>query len=489
MGEASAKADDFEYDVLISYFDRSDAARIRPLVERLENDGLKVWFDDRDVPPGVSPAQAFLKVHGRTRTLIVVFGEWHTGSTATDLEYQTCRFRDPSNPRLRLIPLYLRTRRADDKLASFAAIDWTRDTECGIPLAARSCRPGAMRPPAERRSIAGFMPGSTSLPAYRSRPTAPAVSGSNDGTVLVWDRDPLSADWTCAAVLEGQKSGVRALALSSDGQHAVSGSIDRTLRIWDFDPTTASWTAAGDLVGHTGNVWSVLLSSDGGRVISGSLDRTVRVWEARPRHTFVELRRRSQGAPGKRVERGAGRPTACSPFRARTTARSGSGSEIPRVQTGLALPCSKGTRQPSGASPWPAAAAAPSQARLTVPSGLGTRAHDGVLELRRRPGGAPGRRVERGAAGDGRRAVSSATSGGVRVWDHNPATASWTCSVVIKGQSGSQRGPAITETVAAPSRALRMARSGSGSCPDRLRAADPRGSDDYTNAKVLLTRR
>ena len=46
MGKANATAEEFEYDVLISYPDRT-AGRIRPLVERLENDGLKVWFRHR----------------------------------------------------------------------------------------------------------------------------------------------------------------------------------------------------------------------------------------------------------------------------------------------------------------------------------------------------------------------------------------------------------------------------------------------------------
>ena len=101
-------------------------------------------------------------------------------------------------------------------------------------------------------------------------------------------------------MLEGQKSGVRGLAVSGDGQHVVSGSIDRTLRIWDFDPTTASWTAAGDLVGHTGNVWSVAFSSDGERVISGSLkrhgkeiftlqERHVRYWMSQPVPVYLVI--------------------------------------------------------------------------------------------------------------------------------------------------------------------------------------------------------
>ena len=47
MGKANAKGDEFEYDVLISY--PTGSVIIRQLVRRLEEDGLKVWFLDRDV--------------------------------------------------------------------------------------------------------------------------------------------------------------------------------------------------------------------------------------------------------------------------------------------------------------------------------------------------------------------------------------------------------------------------------------------------------
>ena len=53
MGKANAKGDEFEYDVLISY-PNGITSIIRQLVRRLEEDGLKVWFLDRDVKTGGS---------------------------------------------------------------------------------------------------------------------------------------------------------------------------------------------------------------------------------------------------------------------------------------------------------------------------------------------------------------------------------------------------------------------------------------------------
>ena len=42
---ASDMADAFQYDVFLSHSSK-DKAVVRPLAERLRNDGLKVWFDE-----------------------------------------------------------------------------------------------------------------------------------------------------------------------------------------------------------------------------------------------------------------------------------------------------------------------------------------------------------------------------------------------------------------------------------------------------------
>jgi hypothetical protein len=46
-------ADEFQYDVFLSH-SAKDKAVVRPLAERLRQDGLKVWFDEWVLKPGDS---------------------------------------------------------------------------------------------------------------------------------------------------------------------------------------------------------------------------------------------------------------------------------------------------------------------------------------------------------------------------------------------------------------------------------------------------
>ena len=104
------------------------------------------------------------------------------------------------------------------------------------------------------------------------------VSGSDDGTVRVWDAatgapvgDPFTGhtDWV-NAVAVGQLDGRTVV---------VSGSSDETVRVWD----AATGAPVGDpFTGHTDWVNAVAVGQLDGRtvVVSGSSDGTVRVWDA-----------------------------------------------------------------------------------------------------------------------------------------------------------------------------------------------------------------
>jgi WD40 repeat protein len=103
------------------------------------------------------------------------------------------------------------------------------------------------------------------------------ASGSDDGTVRVWDPrngrpigDPLAGT-----------SIVEAVALGRVGERdlIVSGSIDHMVRVWD----ALSGQPMGDpLTGHTGPIYAVAIGRVGERdvIVSGSGDGTVRVWNA-----------------------------------------------------------------------------------------------------------------------------------------------------------------------------------------------------------------
>ena len=77
--------------------------------------------------------------------------------------------------------------------------------------------------------------------------------------------------------LEGHEDRVRSVAWNPSGTRLVSGSQDGTLRIWD----TATRKCVQTLEGHEGWVNSVAWNPSGTRIVSGSDDRTLRIWESR----------------------------------------------------------------------------------------------------------------------------------------------------------------------------------------------------------------
>ena len=67
-------------------------------------------------------------------------------------------------------------------------------------------------------------------------------------------------------VLRGHEEGVSAAAFSPDGARIVSGSDDGTVRVWD----AASGAELLVLRGHEGLVVPAAFSPDGARIVSGS---------------------------------------------------------------------------------------------------------------------------------------------------------------------------------------------------------------------------
>jgi WD40 repeat protein len=155
--------------------------------------------------------------------------------------------------------------------------EWKACPYCGIQAAARSTAgPPPVTPPAPRRkelwrelrALRGHTAGVSSI-AY-SPDGRRIVSGSDDGTIKVWDTERGCELRT----LTGHAKAVPSIAYSPDGRRIASGSWDSTVRIWDAESGRALCIIKGD-----GEVSSVAYSPDGRRIVSGSYDGTIKVWD------------------------------------------------------------------------------------------------------------------------------------------------------------------------------------------------------------------
>ena len=98
------------------------------------------------------------------------------------------------------------------------------------------------------------------------------ASGSEDGTVRVWDTR------SGEATLDPLRSGngkVTAVVFAPSGKSVVSGTETGTVCIWNI---LAGQSTMQQLFGHSESVVSVAVSSDSRIIASASCDRTVRVW-------------------------------------------------------------------------------------------------------------------------------------------------------------------------------------------------------------------
>ena len=98
------------------------------------------------------------------------------------------------------------------------------------------------------------------------------LAGLGQGHALLRWRASLESP-ALVRTLSGHGGWVMALALTGDGR-VVSGSDDGTVKVWDLNSGQEERT----LSGHGGGVMALALTGDG-RVVSGSYDGTVKVWD------------------------------------------------------------------------------------------------------------------------------------------------------------------------------------------------------------------
>ncbi len=114
---------------------------------------------------------------------------------------------------------------------------------------------------------------------------ASTPDGGRDTTVRLWD----VASRKEIARLKGHSSGVTSVAFSRGSALLASGSRDGTILLWDVP----SRTAIGSLRGHRHGAWAVSFSPDGALLASGASDFTVRLWDVTSRTEIGILKEHS----------------------------------------------------------------------------------------------------------------------------------------------------------------------------------------------------
>ena len=93
----------FPYEVFLSH-SAKDKAVVRPLAERLRQDGVRVWLDEEQIKPGDSiPAKIEAGLE-HSRVLVLCMSANAFGSDWAQLEAGTFRSRAPLNQEPRSIP-------------------------------------------------------------------------------------------------------------------------------------------------------------------------------------------------------------------------------------------------------------------------------------------------------------------------------------------------------------------------------------------------
>ena len=99
------------------------------------------------------------------------------------------------------------------------------------------------------------------------------VSGSDDGTIKIWDA---RKKFVCNTMDNTYQ--VTTTCMNDTAEQIISGSIDNDIKVWDIRKNEVLY----ELKGHTDTITGLSLSPCGSYILSNSMDSTIRIWDIRP---------------------------------------------------------------------------------------------------------------------------------------------------------------------------------------------------------------
>jgi TIR domain len=128
-----------EFDVFLSHSSK-DKPVVRVLAERLTKSGLRVWFDEWEIPIGAMIAVKIEEGLAKSNFVILCMSKHAVGSDWATLESRSVLFSDPLNRQLRLIPLLLDDTPIPELLKGFKYLDWRKPSDEAFSLLLAACR-------------------------------------------------------------------------------------------------------------------------------------------------------------------------------------------------------------------------------------------------------------------------------------------------------------------------------------------------------------
>lgn len=130
----------YKFDLFLCHSTR-DKPTVRALADRLENDGLRIWFDERTILPGDHILSAIDKGLQSSRKVVLCISRSFLKSAWAALESSFFRGPDPLNKRRRCIPLLLDGTKPKGTLTQFSYINYAADQDTAYPQLLAACRP------------------------------------------------------------------------------------------------------------------------------------------------------------------------------------------------------------------------------------------------------------------------------------------------------------------------------------------------------------